>query len=400
MRNAALPKAHTLEADAITTYIPLVCLLCCVFVFTWLLMWRIASSPKWTTVQVHLVYAKNLLHGETVTLPHLGFFQAAVAGHYLFGISIENACFLTLSIASTLTAFVIFVILKRHLPTTSMATVVGFTASLMIVGPIYFPFFNKAVYFGQGSPTVWHNATIVTVKFVALAAFYLTIMYLEAHRFRPSLFIGATAATFLSAHIKPTFVMAFLPALGIYLALRHPKGWSLYGRLILLALPTIALLVWQYRYFPATGRSITVGFLTTWRMFTPNVFISILLALAFPLSVLTFRIRELRTNGPLTVAWLMTLIGIGYFALIVVVSSSGSLIKSGNWIGPYLMALTMLFVTSVVEFLKGLNRAGSRPGGRLIVSVQSLFLSLHLYGGVFYLLELIRNYRTTVVWYS
>jgi hypothetical protein len=391
-------------------YIPLVCLLSGVFGFTWFLMWRLASSPTLTTIQLHILFSKALVDGSVfvpglgyygqVLVPHLGFFQAAAGFHYLLGISIKNACFLTLSIASTLTALVIFVILRRQLLTTSRAVILSFTAILMIVGPIYLPFFNKSVYFGQGSPSTWHNATVIAVKAFALMAFYLTMTLLDVPRFRRTLFIAATAATFLSAYIKPTFVMAFFPALGIYLVLWFPKDWRLYGRLLLLSLPTLVLLIWQYRFFPAMGRSITVGFLTVWRMYTPNVFISILLVLAFPLSVLAFRFRELRTNGPLMVAWLMTLVGIGYFALIVETARSGHLLESGNWIGPYLMALTMLFVTSVVEFLKGLNQVGpSRPIWRFKISIQSLLLVLHVYGGIIYLFELIRDYEAHYVLY-
>ena len=398
-KNRATPLALRLEARTVATYIPLVCLLGGVWIFTWFLMSHLAHAPNLTTIKLHIQFADDLV-GGIIRLPHLGFFQAAVAFHNLLGLSIENASFLTLSIASTLTALVIFVILRLHLPTSSMGTVLGFTAILLIAGPIYLPFFNESVYFGQGSPNVWHNATVVTVKFVALIAFYLTIKFLDTPQFRRTPFIGATATTLLSAHIKPTFVLAFVPALGIYVTLRHPKHWSRYGRLLLIALPTVPLLLWQYRYFPGTGRSITFGFLTVWSKFTPNVLVSILLVLAFPLSVLAFRIRELRTNGPLAVAWLMTLIGICYFALIVVTAPPNLTIISGNWMGPYLMALTMLFVTSVVEFLKGLNQVGpSRPIWRLKLSVQSLLLALHVYGGLFYLFELIRDYETHYVLY-
>lgn len=58
---------------------------------------------------------------------------------------------------------------------------------------------------------------------------------------------------------------------------------------------------------------IIFDFFGVWRLFTPNVLISILLANAFPLSLLVFRFKNVVHNNYLILAWFNLLIAIGQF---------------------------------------------------------------------------------------
>lgn len=55
---------------------------------------------------------------------------------------------------------------------------------------------------------------------------------------------------------------------------------------------------------------IIFDFFGVWRLFTPNVLISILLANAFPLSLLVFRFKNVVHNNYLILAWFNLLIAI------------------------------------------------------------------------------------------
>ena len=100
-------------------------------------------------------------------------------------------------------------------------------------------------------------------------------------------------------------------------------------------------------------------------------------------------------------AWLLTFVGLTQFAFLAEFNRDGVPTYTANWIGGYLIALSILFLFSMEEFLRWLETLQTtRRGQRLRLVLISALLTWHTLSGWYYLSELLVNGRTTVVWYG
>lgn len=359
-----------------------------------------------TTIQLHISYSVELSQGIK-RLPHLGFFYALWFFKTITGMSYNMSGTILLSIFATLNTGAIHYVSRKLVPGLSMFERLALTLITVVAGAIYLPFFNEAIYFGQGSPNMYHNATVIAVKWLVLLAAFAFLNFVENDEKQNSWPYAAIISVMmlLSIFIKPTFAIVFVPALGLHLLISHTKRFDLYWKSALIIIPMIPLLIYQQSYFDhALGhsekaRTNEIEFLTIWRLFTPNVGISILITIAFPLSLLIFRFKHVMHNAYLTVAWMTTLIGMLQFSMIAEYTSDGKLITSANWIGGYLMGLGLLFVFTIAEYAKWLKSEGaSKKREKVKIRIASFLLCLHTFGGIYYIYELITLGRTIVRW--
>jgi len=379
-----------------------------------------SSAVETTTMRLHVENARKLDLGITDQyLPHKGFFHALILLKRLTGLAYGTAAILFLSLLATFTAAVIYGLLRTQVPSYPNIVLLVMTAILMTAGAIYLPFFNKAVYFGQGSPNMWHNGTVIFVKPFVIISFYMVATILGDSQRRSSIQYCVLAAfvMLITVYVKPSYVLVLLPALAMYVPIKtmltgqgHRKDFVQFPVvcliILLVALPSFLTLLYQYLDYSSgrDARKTAFEFLTVWRYFTPNVFVSILITIAFPLFVLVNRFDSAVRNDYLMMAWIVTFIGIAQFALLIELSPSGGIVwysKSANWIGGYLMGLSVLFIFSGIEYLKWLKTFDKNSlTARLNVLAASLLLGLHMFSGGYYLFELMKNHETQLIWYS
>lgn len=119
------------------------------------------------------------------------------------------------------------------------------------------PLTDGRIYQRQCGPNPWHNPTITFVRPIGLIALFLFVRYMDEidsnrkndnHRG----IVGFSILSALSVLAKPSFMMVFLPAMGIYVFLYWKKDFK--GRfcnamrLLYAVIPTIAIILYQFLF--------------------------------------------------------------------------------------------------------------------------------------------------------
>lgn len=262
-----------------------------------------------------------------------------------------------------------------------------------LVTAIYLPFFNKFILVGQSSPTTWHNATQLALKPLAILTYTLFLLFLADKDKRNSFWHGLVISILLllTTIAKPSFMIIFLPALGIYILWKHVKEFEYYWKSFLIALPMMTLVAFQYidifvKSSHVEKNSIVLDMFKLWSSYSPFVPVSVLLAIAFPLSILIFRFEIIKTNSFLLIAWLQYIVGfaqVGFFA------ESGSRYDHGNFFWGYNIALAILFLYSGLEFMKWYSdRDEKNSSESLKFKASTSLLTLHIASGLYYFIIL------------
>lgn len=357
------------------------------------------------TVSEQVQIARDISTGNEF-YPNILFYGAVNFLASISQTSLENVFVFSLPALLVLTAILSYAIFKskRGGRLDSLERLLMVTIAIS-VAPLYIPFFNEYIYLGQGSPNVLHNATVVCLRPFAIGAFFLFGSILESNAKNQKIPLIVTGLVLtIGALIKPTFVIVFVPALVIYFAIVHPRFKPQYGRIALLILPCI-LAIAVMDYFTRfggigrfSGRTITVVPFTVWAKYTQSIPVSLLMALAFPLVVLILNFRKLRKDPLFTIAWLMLLVGVLQAGLLAERTKEGVLLYSHNWIGGYLVALTILFYVSISHFfardkedeIQGSGDWFQNPRNMLQITAL-VFLVGHLIAGGIYIWRILQN---------
>jgi hypothetical protein len=250
----------------------------------------------------------------------------------------------------------------------------------MVVGPLNFPWLNKFIYIGVGSPNIWHNVTLWTVKPFALAAMLFSVWYLQKHQAKDAA-VALGAAT-LSMFAKPSFIIVFLPALLVYVMLK--RNFDRRSSLILglMTLFTLVILGVQFIKTYGRGAGISVDFLGVWSLSSSNILLSIFLALAFPI-LLVAMVPEVRRDSFIQLAWLQVFLGISLFAFFV---ENGDRYAHGNFSWSYNIAMSMLYFFSIVAFVRMFATIGY-----VRRTILSFLLAVQVGVGSYYLAEIMQG---------
>jgi len=149
-----------------------------------------------------------------------------------------------------------------------------------------------------------------------------------------------------------------------------------------LSVAAVSVLLWQFLNEFGGGEGIMLDPLGVWSRQSPNIPVSILLALAFPLA--HFRLApDTSRNDFLVLSWLMTFAGILLFALF---AERGSHYSHGNFGWSYQIALSLLYLFSIVDFVGKFRR---------IVRWKRIFLgtllALQIFFGLYYLWKVLQG---------
>ena len=136
----------------------------------------------------------------------------------------------------------------------------GYLLDILAVLYLFFetlagPLTDGRIYQRQCGANPWHNPTITFVRPLGLLALYFFIKYLdspESEEGRRYLILFSIFSA-LSVFAKPSFMMAFLPALGVYTFLfwmKDLKGnFFIVRHIFVSVLPTIVILILQFLFF-------------------------------------------------------------------------------------------------------------------------------------------------------
>ncbi|MFN8207840.1 MAG: hypothetical protein U0T82_10605 [Bacteroidales bacterium] len=288
-------------------------------------------------------------------------------------------------------AYTIFRILCYYLSGSMSRIYISLLTVALIFVTSFYPFaFNHNLYLGQWSPNIWHNPTMFMVKPFAFLAVFL-FLYWESNynvnSYKLPVYLSVT--TIFSLAAKPSFVFFFLPAIFVFLLIYIKKfNISFYKMLVLSFLPAFCYLLLQYfsTYFlqnngsPGLKDEIVFTLWGVTKLYTSHVFISLILALAFPLFVVLSDLRGFSRDRSLIFAWLCT-----FFAYLQA-SFLAEQVKftQGNFTFGYSLSLSILFIFSVIHLFQAWNKNKRTLVKKLINICGLMLLFGHLFSGVYY----------------
>lgn len=248
-------------------------------------------------------------------------------------------------------------------------------------------------YLGYTGIAVYHNPTIQLLKPVALACVLFALRGLKSDKQKWWVYIVSAALIIFSGLIKPNFIIAFLPALGIlsaYKLIQHEKfdfKLMLFG----FALPGLVVLIWQWLLMYETN---VYGFHIIFAPFgvvnehSKFVVAKFLLSTLFVIQALIVFRKNLISDQTLFLGLLTFMIGMimNYFF-----AESGAQFGAGNflWTGQ-IGNFVLLFILIGHSFKAFMGGGNYQLWQKLLASGTYL---AHLIGGVVYYIFCITSLR-------
>lgn len=265
--------------------------------------------------------------------------------------------------------------------------------SLLLVSMLYVPTGYRFqgipfAYVGVFSPNPFHNATYNAARPFAIVSFFLFGAILSEYETRADWkkYIGFSLSLLLATLTKPSFTLVLVSTAGLIMLWRlirsKGKGFVAALKLGVTFIPTFAVLLYQFVgvFGPVEQEGgIGFGFLTVWRHYCDNVPLALLLAAAFPLTVLLCHLKELSARGLLRFSWQFYLAGLAEFVFLY---EKGFRLVDANFSWGYMYGLFFVFACSLLVLIKDSLQRRGRLWARLL---QWAMYGLHLLLGVYYL---------------
>lgn len=150
------------------------------FVFSYYIFTELTKGVITKDFPSHMEGAEMILNGELLTFlkaDSYPLWQIFVALAALFRMPVAAATALVCS-PLHVADFILIIRFLDHYEFRSK-TIAPLTCALLLLGPMYLPWYNPNIYLGQGTPNVWHNPTTICVRPFALATFLLIINILK-----------------------------------------------------------------------------------------------------------------------------------------------------------------------------------------------------------------------------
>ena len=333
----------------------------------------------------HIRFTSLFFSGE-MYLPHPGIHNLCYYFSKITGLPLEYSFSIVLALFATAIALMIYLIFLRYLKDLySPAFLTTMSGVLMMVSAIYVPFFNPHIYLMQGSPNVWHSPTLIAVKPLAFISFLLMISFCTRTEYQKNIkyYFLISIIFLLSAWMKPNFVMSFFPAVAVWLLMEYTKRWDLYLKACVLFLPSVVYLGFQYinTFALSNTKGIIIDFLGVWRVYSPNPYISLFLATAFPCLLILFRFKSVMKNPFFYVSSINLMIAVLQFMFL---AESGRTYRHANFGWGYMIALQLMFIFAAIEYLKWMATGEKRRFDFVKIGAVSAAFALHLFSGILY----------------
>lgn len=369
-------------------------------------------------IKDHLAHAEsiywNTFWDRWLQRPYpLWHLSVKVAITYLGMPSAEAASFVC-GLYAMICYYVTFVIIDR-LVTKSTGVDGGVPAAcaaacLSLVQPLYMWWFNQYQYEGQFSINPIFNPTHMTVKPFGLLTFLFAIDLIRRYQGEETVFCTSkkmekllfplfSAALFFSALAKPTFMYMLLPAGMVYLLINlvrdlirkdgsWKKTWNFMWKIACASIPALVYLVFQYAAFYFWGGTnedakVTIyPFLTAWHIYSPNVFVSIILSMLFPLWMVGTNLKYFCKSVEGRLSLIGYVVGTLEFSFFV---ETGDKLGHLNFSWPMMSGMLLLWVISAMKLVKLTTEAKPGAWSAVKVSVGWIFLAVHLFSGLYYI---------------
>jgi hypothetical protein len=348
----------------------------------------------------HIYFALDMLHGRpvpaftsahslwqmlligiwTVSRSRIDFWQSAIA---LQSVS---------SIASTLILYFWY----KNLPSKpSTLKCLFWAVTLVIITPVIaLNIIDSNYYFGYIGLANYHNPTIHMLRPFALIMFMIALGVLSDRPLSSNWLVFFSAVvTAAATFLKPSYTIALLPALGVFVLYRFAKKQSINWKLLIfgLGIPAVLCLAPQFiityisgephdgiAFIPFAAASVMAGF-------HPAKYI---LSAFFPLVMLAANFNSMKRSPEVLLAWLAFAAGLMQFFLF---AETGSRFEHGNFLWGAQISLFVLFAVTIRHLLKEKTTVKSllRPAGW----APYLVYLPHIISGIAYYLYCLNNSR-------
>lgn len=260
--------------------------------------------------------------------------------------------------------------------------------SLNFAMPIFLRFVGEYRYVSYQSANIWHNSTYICMKLAAL----LTIQYyfkleekyekgLKAREWLTFAFLNM-----ICTGVKPSFLLAFSPIMGIYLLVDLFKGVS-FAKIFTFGsamLPSGLVLVWQQAvlFGKDTGNGVTINPWFTFSLHCAKPKLAVICSVVFCILVVAVTIRKEYKDKKYLFVLAMTALG---FLEALCLVEQGTRSVDGNFVWGYSFCLFMLFTMCVAKWFR-LNRSKDQF---ILKTFLGLVYACHVYFGLYFFIKLI-----------
>ncbi|MDR1027814.1 MAG: hypothetical protein LBL63_00155 [Clostridiales Family XIII bacterium] len=292
--------------------------------------------------------------------------------------------------------FVGFLLRREGIEEKSRMVPVMSAASIFAMS-VYLPKIHEYFYIGAWSGFPWHNPPYqLMVCFSLLSLLFFFKLYdrypVESSRNMWPAFVAFALAVFVSVGAKPSFVFGFFPLMAILLLRRMIKKHESvpfsrrFARAVpfgVALLPSVAYLIYFYFADAAETASggIAINFAYLYKMAGDPV-LKPILGLAFPLWILCFHVKKLRTNIIYVMAWLMFAVNLAIYLLFV---EAGERFLHGNFGWGLLFSVFFLFVAGISLYAEdwiSVKKIGANTQKKICLGVGGLLFAAHLISGL------------------
>lgn len=345
----------------------------------------------------HVRFAQQIAATGQPTIPHFGYHLVVIAVHAMVPHVDWPRAALVATLAGLLaTAAVIVWWIASAVPasmrTLRLVAAALLPPALLIVQPVlsFAPLHRDPWLIGYFPPSQFHNPTTLFSKPFALALFGFGAVAAFGGDASAWSIAGCGVLVLASALVKPSFLMAFLPAVGLLALARFRRAnW----RLLIagLAVPAVAILAAQYlmryRFQADYGVSVIFAPLMVVGLYSPTDVATLawklVASLAFPIAVTALWAPAAVRDRSMQLAWLTVAVGVSWGYLF---AEGGGKASAGDFLWSGQLAVFLMFVVAAVFLLRRV--AEPRPAGRgaghadLRAMACVAVLALHVVSGV------------------
>lgn len=310
---------------------------------------------------------------------------------------------------SLLTFFIIDKLVSRYQKTSGLAAALA-SGMLNYVFPLYVSWFNTYHYEGQFSINPYFNPTHMAVKPFGLLAFALALdlimryrgdspIFFQSEKFERFRYAAFGLALFWSVFTKPTFAYMLLPTGALYLIaewLLHfirkdgecKKTWAFMVKIGCASLPAVCYVLLEYAAFYLWGgtnedaKVAVYPFLTAWHLYSPNVLVSIILAMLFPLWMFITNIKYFLGTVEGRLGVLGYVVGALEFSFFV---ETGFKLTHLNFSWPMMSGMLLFWVVATARLVHLTCSEEDSKWGNAVVMIGWIFMIIHVCSGLVYL---------------
>ena len=246
-------------------------------------------------------------------------------------------------------------------------------------------------YLGQIPPNVWHNSTTIFLMPFALLLFQRSWLQLQNPSNKDAL-KSILLLVVLNALVKPSFLFAFVTVYPVFMLRATARKAGAAKQYVVNMIPVavagvlvVALYAAVYFYsfnaiaqqFVGQSKVVVRPFLV-WSRFSPNIPLSLMLSLVFPIVYLILHPTEL-CNEQLRYVWSLYVVSVLIFILF---AETGPRLYHGNFLWQASICSYILFLVTCSRYGARLIELGAWAWRNVVLS---LCLLVHLLSGLVYM---------------